>query len=81
MILLIGLPEDLILKFCGMISLFIYIIGLECACERHWFQAGSERNMVVPQINAICIRSIVFTLENFGICLAGEMVEKTLGPV
>ena len=33
MIVLIGLPVDLILKFCGMISLFIYIIGLECVLK------------------------------------------------
>lgn len=38
MIMLINLPVDLILKFCGMISLFIYIIGLEfvpkCVCAK-----------------------------------------------
>lgn len=36
--MLIALPLDLILKCCGMISLFIYIIGLEsvlnCVCVK-----------------------------------------------
>lgn len=37
--------------------------------------------MAVAQINPICIRSIVFTLENFGISLAGEIIKEktTLG--
>lgn len=39
--------------------------------------------MAVAQMNPICIRSIVFTLEIFGISFAGKIIKKktTLGLV